>query len=158
MAPVTAEVVAKTASGKPLAAASKVGRGQVIVIAAWHNLSWPAGPGASWLGCATDFLKDWIAPVWPVSVTTESGPAPQVMLNKLNKGWLVTVGDHRGVEWKGQVALRLSGTRATVTDVWARGPIECTTDGGRADAVGRAVFAATVPPYSLRTYRVLPLR
>ena len=146
--PVAATMVVKTASGKPLITANRAGRGKVIVVAAWHNLSHPAGATAMWLGCVTDFLREWTAPVWPVSVTTESGPPPQVMLNKLNKGWLVTVGNHRGAEWQGRLAVRLSGARPSVTDVWAQAPVAYTTDSGR------AVFAATVPPYSLRTYRV----
>jgi hypothetical protein len=128
---------------------NRVGKGKAYLVAAYRSLSEPVGAMSVWLECAADFLREWIAPVWPVSVTSEAGHAPQVLLNRLADGWLVTLGNHWSGDWKGRVAVR-SGRAKTVrvSEMWAQAPVE--------SVVGeeRVQFAADVPAYSLRTYRV----
>jgi hypothetical protein len=59
-----------------------------------------------WQSSNAEFFKKWIDPVWPVAVSTESGQAPQVLLNKLRDGYLVTIGNHWAPEWRGTITLR----------------------------------------------------
>ena len=141
--------------GKPLLARLREyvqGGGEILVSAA-HLSSEVAGDPlfrnpkvrvmpARWQPATADFLKKWIEPVWPVVVSTASGHAPQVLLNRLRDGWLVTIGNHRVPEWRGTIAFR--SPVESVTDVW-------TQSQSRHD--GRA-FQAAVPSYAFGVYRV----
>ena len=148
--PTSAEVLAGTAAGRPLITVNRLGKGKVYLVTARHNLSGEQINGDSrWLPSVSAFLRRWISPVWPASVLTRGGHRPQVLLNKLADGWLVTIGNHWAAEWQGSVRLDLVGVPAvSVTEAWTQSPVA-------PEIAGREVrFAASVPRYCFRVYRV----
>jgi hypothetical protein len=138
------------AAGRPVIVVNQLGKGRIYVVGARHNLSGTGASGKSrWLAPVTEFLKRWIEPVWAVRVTTREGAAPQVMLNKLAKGWLVTIGNHAGRHWKGTIALSLAGAGpVTVEEKWEQTTITSVRQAGVVSWKGE------VPQYSFRVYRV----
>jgi len=148
--PTTAKVLRRTAAGRPLITVNGVGNGKVYLVTARHNLSGEQINGDSqWLPVVSDFLRRWLRPVWPASVSTHSGHSPQVLLNKLADGWLVTIGNHWTSDWDGSVRLDMPGRGSvSVTEVWTQSPVRC-------EKGTRAVrFQASAPPYSFHVYRV----
>jgi HEAT repeat protein len=148
--PTTAKVLMTTAAGRPLIIVNWVGKGKVWLVTARHNLSGEQiNRDSQWLPVVSNFLQRWLRRVWPASVTTRSGHSPQVLLNKLADGWLVTIGNHWTSEWRGVVRLDMPGGRpVSVTDIWRQSPIRCET-GTRA-----ITFPASARPYSFSVYRV----
>ena len=126
-----------------------MGKGSVCLIASQHYLG--GAEGKTWLPCVTDFLEGWVHPVWPLEVRTESGHGtPQTMLNRVQDGWLVTLGNHWSEPWRGEVKLAVNRAQSRVVlDVWAQVPLASQRSQG-----DQVRFKVNVPPYSLRTYRV----
>lgn len=145
-----ARAVLTDAAGRPVIVVNQLGKGRIYVVGARHNLSGTGTSGKSrWLAPITEFLKRWIEPVWAVRVTTQNGAAPQVMLNKLGTGWLVTIGNHAGRHWKGTIAVRLAGAGpVTVEEKWEQKAIASVRQAGVVSWNGE------VPQYSFRVYRV----
>ena len=82
-------------------------------------------------------------------MTTERGRPPQVLLNRLPDGWLVTIGNHQSPVWAGRVRLDLRGLFAeSVTEVWTQSSVEATVSGDGLSGT------AVVPPFCFRVYRV----
>jgi hypothetical protein len=121
----------------------------VHIVLANHNLTGEEINSSSvFLPEILQLLSDWVRPVFPVSVETNSGHAPQYLLNRLDDGWLVTVGNHYPGDWSGEVRLDLEGDWE-VQELWEEQDVSA--------ACGEQVtFAAQVPAWSFRVYRVQP--
>jgi len=150
VAPTHATVLREAAGGRPLITVNAVERGKAYLVTARHGLAGiQYNDWAQWMPDVSEFLRDWIEPVWPVRVTTTNGRPPQVMLNKRDDGWLVTIGNHRLGEWHGDVKLDLHDTNsAAVTELWTQ------TGVAHRAAASSIRFAATVPQFTYRVYHV----
>jgi HEAT repeat protein len=147
-----AQVLLADGAGRPLILTRPVGRGRLHLIAARHSLSAERTDQRSqWLPAIAAFLRRWLEPVWPAKVTTESGVAPQVMLNRLQEGWLLSIGNHSHQEWAGMISLCSGASESVVVEeTWERKRIRTRRGTGTLSWRGR------VPPYSFRVYRVAP--
>jgi HEAT repeat protein len=152
--PKSARVALADAADRPVIVEKKVGRGTLTLIAARHGMSGTKIDNESrWLAPIGAYLQKWIEPVWPVQATTEAGGAPQVMLNELERGWLVTIGNHGGKPWAGRISLRAATAASLAVEaVWAQKKVRARR------TAGAVCWPGKVPPYSLRTYRIVPAK
>jgi hypothetical protein len=136
--------------GRPVLLENRAGKGRVVVCAARNYLGGAKGNQPKWLPAVTEFLKTWIAPVWPVQVNTLRGQhPPQVMLNKLKNGWLITLGNHRDQDWWGEVSLDLGGAKQVeLKELWRQAELQ-----PRATERG-ILFYSYAPRFSFKTYAV----
>ncbi|MBI4559816.1 MAG: HEAT repeat domain-containing protein [Candidatus Hydrogenedentes bacterium] len=148
--PTAATVVVKSQTGQPLITKRIWEKGAVYLNTIRHNLSGPnINAESRWVSAVSAFLRGWIRPVWPIEVTTASGHAPQVCLNRLADGWLVTLGNHHAGDWRGTVTLEPGFAPAPlVTELWTDTAINGHNDNTRLQ------FETSVPEYSLRVYRI----
>ena len=148
--PTSAKVLQETADGHPLITENAVGDGKVYTVTARHNLGGEEiDAGSSWLVEVSDFLKEWVARVWPVRVATTSGGDPQVLLSRLPRGWLVALGNHDRRPWQGNVAIQLPGDGSVrITDIWSgQSKASAATD-------GTVEFAAQAESHAFAVYLV----
>jgi len=148
--PVTAHVLSADAGGNPLITENKFGKGKVILIATRHALAGaPISRQSTWLPEITAFLQQWIQAVYPVQVDGLAlGLRPHVALNKLRRGWLVTIGNHYRNNLSVKVTLRMGKVRE-VKELWKQKQAHCKKTGDYAE------FQTTIPAYSFRVFRVL---
>jgi len=124
--PTTARVVLADSKGNPMILENEVGKGRVILVTVKHSLTGKTiGNRSRYLPDVLDFMKTWIAPVYPVRVETTRGHAPHYALNKLSDGWLVT----------------------RVKELWTQSAIR------HEPGEGELKFRARVPQYSFRVFR-----
>ncbi|MBA7676582.1 hypothetical protein ES703_84826 [subsurface metagenome] len=145
--PTTARVVLADSKGNPMILENEVGKGRVILVTVKHSLTGKTiGNRSRYLPDVLDFMKTWIAPVYPVRVETTRGHAPHYALNKLSDGWLVTVGNHYGSAWSGTVTLAAPAV-TRVKELWTQSAIR------HEPGEGELKFRARVPQYSFRVFR-----
>jgi len=131
--------------GESLLIERATGKGKVLLSLIPHNLT-GAGEESSFLSEMTDFLRKWIAPVYPLAVTTQTGSPPHFMLNRLAEGWLVVVGNHYPEAWRGTVTLATAG-KPKVTELFTGAAVEPRSESGK------VTFDAVIPPFTFRAWR-----
>jgi len=136
--------VLKDESDQPLLVERAVGNGKVLLSLVTHNLA-GAGDESSYLAAMVDFLRDWIAPVYPLRVNTRAGRPPHFQVNRLADGWLVIMGNHYHDTWQGTVSLTMPG-KPTVTELFTGTAVNSRSE----DRV--TAFDAEIPPFAFRAW------
>jgi len=137
-------------TGEAILIEQAMGHGKVILSLAPRNLA-GAGEESAYLPQMVDFLREWIAPVYPLRISTQAGHPSHFMVNRLADGWLVIVGNHYPDSWQGTLSLDMSGTPA-VAELFTGTVVEPKLENRS------IIFDAEIPPFAFRAWRCVAAR
>lgn len=134
------ETVLATTEGDPLLFRRRIGRGEAWIWSVPYVLDANRQPLRVWIA----LLDRLFAPLLPFEF---DGPPIQRIVNRTEKGWLISMLNHAAEPWHGFLRYR-GGALSEVRERW-----EEKTAGWRPTKEGAEIRAA-VPPYAFRAYEL----
>lgn len=142
-----AEILMKDDEGNPLLCKKKIGEGTLYLFACDRCIT--DGEKPEYISFVFDFICSLAKQFYPLEVTTIAGEKPQFLLNRTSDGWLVTVGCHYKIGWKGTLRQKGAGTAKKVAEMWADDDFTYLNENGD------LVINAAVPRFDYRVYKIL---